>query len=65
MTKSRMAGKNDVVTKMQIPFWIIFVILMGFELGSSIPRGLGYEFNSILLIVGTSASLLPLAFPFN
>jgi len=37
---------------MNIPFWIIFGLLLAFELAASIPRGLEYNIVVLLYIVG-------------
>jgi len=52
MKKNNVITKAAFLTKMNIPFWITFFVLLAFEIASSVFRGLEYDFKTLLYIVG-------------
>jgi hypothetical protein len=52
---------NSFLDKLRIPFWCIFAVILALELTASILRGLRYDLQVFLLVMGVCYIIIGLA----
>jgi hypothetical protein len=60
MTKTSMRV-NRFLSKLRIPFWCIFAVILAMELAASLLRGLGYDLKIFLIVMGVGYIIIGLA----
>jgi hypothetical protein len=52
---------NRFLSKLRIPFWCIFAVILAMELAASLLRGLGYDLKIFLIVMGVGYIIIGLA----